>query len=69
MLLGTTGACLSGYLSTSNGTHRACEEYKSIVKWNLNLMMYGAFLGKNLPKMKDWAYVINHDEYKSIETY
>ena len=23
----------------------------------------------NLPKIKDGAYVINHDEYKSIETH
>ena len=29
----------------------------------------GVYSRNNLPKMKDRAYVINHDEYKSIGTH
>ena len=29
----------------------------------------GVYSRNNLPKVKDWAYVINLDEYKSIGTH
>ena len=37
--------------------------YKNKPKFN------GVYSRNNLPKIKDGAYVINHDEYKSIGTH
>ena len=35
----------------------------------MNLIFNGAYSRNNLPKIKDGAYVINLNEYKSIGTY
>ena len=35
----------------------------------MNPKFNGVYSRSNLPKIKEWAYVINLDEYKSIGTY
>ena len=64
MSLGTLGASLLGSLLIGKGTIRAVFEmqkyYQNEPKFN------GVYSRNNLLKIKDGAYVINLDEYKSI---
>ena len=81
MLLGTLGAGSLGNLLTGKGTIKASEgtvradqdflqphsltnfEKQKEPKFN------GVYLRKNLPQIKDGAYVINLDEFKPIGTH
>ena len=64
MLLGTLGASLLGNLLTHPLTDFEVHEYyQNETKCN------GAYSRNNLPKIKDGAYVINLDEFKSIGTH
>ena len=83
MLLGTLGASLLGNLLAGKDTIRAGEgtirEFLMLLhpatnfeiqKYYQNeLKFYGVYLGNNLPRIKDGAYVINLDEYKLIGTH
>ena len=82
MLLGTLGASLLGNLLKDKGTLiagedmiRADQNFHPLT--NFEIQKYhqhepkfnGVYLRNNLHKIKDGAYVINLDEFKSIGTY
>ena len=83
MLLGTLGASLLGNLLAGKDTIRAGEgtirEFLMLLRpaTNFEIQKYyqnelkfnSVYLGNNLPRIKDGAYVINLDEYKLTGTH
>ena len=72
MLLGTLGASLLGHLLTGKGPIQVQSQLEQARIFNATSSFNtfnDVYSVNNLPKIKDGAYVINLDEFKSIETH